>query len=244
MSEIFTDVRTVMWKEAKSLFGRSRNLVSTIMTLLFPLVFSIWLSWDAGTGWLNSYLPSAALMYLLPLVLISALIPDSFAGERERRTLETLLASRLPDQAIFAGKILVAVLYGWGMSLFALVVGLVTVNAAHWSGGFHFYAAKVVAADVGLSLLFSTAVAGLGAVVSIKARGIRQAQQILSGTLVLPLFAIWLIVMVLGDRLSSLPRRMHGDWIVGALAAAVAAASALLFFIALRRFRRDRLLAD
>jgi ABC-2 type transport system permease protein len=35
----------------------------------------------------------------VPFVAVLAVAPDTFAGERERHTLETLLASRLSDQA-------------------------------------------------------------------------------------------------------------------------------------------------
>ena len=55
-------------------------------------------------------------------------VADSFAGERERHTLETLLASRLPDRAILFGKVLAAVGYGWVLVMLMLVLSLVTVN--------------------------------------------------------------------------------------------------------------------
>jgi ABC-type Na+ efflux pump permease subunit len=41
------------------------------------------------------------------------MITDSIAGERERQTLETLLASRLPDRAILLGKVAAITLLGW-----------------------------------------------------------------------------------------------------------------------------------
>ena len=53
-------------------------------------------------------------------MMVSSLVADSFAGERERHTLETLLASRLPDRAILAGKLLVPVAVAWGAALLAL----------------------------------------------------------------------------------------------------------------------------
>lgn len=49
----------------------------------------------------------------LPITLAGAMITDSIAGERERQTLETLLASRLPDRAILLGKVAAITLLGW-----------------------------------------------------------------------------------------------------------------------------------
>jgi ABC-2 type transport system permease protein len=49
----------------------------------------------------------------LPIILTGAMITDSIAGERERQTLETLLASRLPDRAILLGKVVAITLLGW-----------------------------------------------------------------------------------------------------------------------------------
>ncbi len=61
-------------------------------------------------------------------------MPDSFAGERERHTLETLLASRLPDHAILSGKLLVCVLYSFIMTIIFIVLCLAVVNIAYWNG--------------------------------------------------------------------------------------------------------------
>lgn len=55
----------------------------------------------------------------LPLVLSAIMIAESLAGERERRTLETLLASRLSERAILLRKMSAAVLLGWMLLLAA-----------------------------------------------------------------------------------------------------------------------------
>lgn len=49
----------------------------------------------------------------LPITLAGAMITDAIAGERERQTLETLLASRLPGRAILLGKVAAITLLGW-----------------------------------------------------------------------------------------------------------------------------------
>ena len=70
------------------------------------------------------------------------MIPESFAGERERHTLGTLLASRLPDHAILLGKVAVAVGYAWVMTLMLLLVSLVVVNVTPWDGQVLLYASE------------------------------------------------------------------------------------------------------
>jgi len=49
----------------------------------------------------------------LPITLAGVMITDAIAGERERQTLETLLASRLPARAILLGKVVAVTLLGW-----------------------------------------------------------------------------------------------------------------------------------
>src|SRR5207247_1194445 len=67
-------------------------------------------------------------------VVITTVIADSFAGERERHTLETLLASRLSDRAILFGKIAASIAYGWVIAMLCVLAGTITVNVANWQG--------------------------------------------------------------------------------------------------------------
>jgi ABC-2 type transport system permease protein len=73
-------------------------------------------------------------------MFVIILISDAIAGERERHTLETLLASRISDQAILLGKVLVTVGYNWGMTLFCLLLGSVVVNLSQGLAQWVFYA--------------------------------------------------------------------------------------------------------
>lgn len=237
------DIAVVMWKERNALFLQSRGRFATLVTFLVPLAFAVWLSWDAGDSWLTHYLPSTALMYVLPVILISAIVPDSIAGERERKTLETLLASRLPDRAILFGKLSIAIAYGWAADLLALLVALTAVNAAHWSGRIQFYSPAVLAADLCLGLLFSTLIAALGTLVSLRARGVRQAQQMLSGIFIFPVLVVWVVFNALGDRLPP-PPSLDASLVVLIVAAVLILLSATLMLLALRSFRRGRLLVD
>ena len=118
-------------------------------------------------------------------VAIFAVAPDTFAGERERHTLETLIASRLSDQAILIGKLAACISYGWLLTIITIVVGVITVNAANWSGHVLFY--RGAASWLGLILLpplVGGSVASAGILVSLHAATVRQAQQTLTFSIV------------------------------------------------------------
>ena len=94
---------------------------------LIVLVFGIAIPARSGMYWIT--IPWSAITWAwLPLMLVMAVVADSFAGERERHTLETLLASRLSDAAILLGKVAAAVVFAWGMLLLVAVMSLLTVN--------------------------------------------------------------------------------------------------------------------
>ena len=114
------DVLTVAWKEWRELFqlgGSHRGGRFSLVILIG--VFGVFLPLQSGAEWVQS---PATVFYWgwVPLMLVGSAVADSFAGERERHTLETLLASRLPDRAILLGKMLAAVAYGWGLVMVML----------------------------------------------------------------------------------------------------------------------------
>ena len=99
---MIADILTVARKEWKEYVLAGTGLKGGRMGLVIMLVvFGVVLPAQNGTDWLTS--PALLLAWAwVPLMLVSGVVADSFAGERERHTLETLLASRLPDQAILA----------------------------------------------------------------------------------------------------------------------------------------------
>jgi ABC-type Na+ efflux pump permease subunit len=74
----------------------------------------------------------APLFLIVPLIVAGGVAADSFAGERERKTLEALLHTPLTDLELFAGKVAGA----WAMSMLVALLGFVlyalTVNLAAW----------------------------------------------------------------------------------------------------------------
>jgi ABC-2 type transport system permease protein len=182
------------------------------------------------------------------LLLASSVIADGIAGERERHTLETLLASRLSDRAILVGKVVAAVAYGWGFMVVSAILGLVTVNVTNAGSGLLMYDPLAIVLLGGFGLLAASFVACGGALVALRAPTVRQAAQNMN----LAIFAVVLIpVIVLGilpqDVRRQLLEALSGlDWATIGVGAAVflVVVDLLLLSAAMARFQRARLILD
>ena len=113
-------------------------------------------------------------------------MPDSFAGERERHTLETLLASRLSDRAILSGKLLVSVLYSFIMTLIFIFLALAVLNIAYWDGKILTYPAALLEFALVVALLLDTLFAAIGVLISLRTPTVRQGSE----TLFMVIFAL------------------------------------------------------
>ena len=197
---MITDIATVIWKESREFITVRPGLRGGWTGLLIILaVFGILIPIQEGIEWVRA--PTTIFIWAwLPFILVNSVVADPFAGERERHTLETLLASRLSDRAILIGKICSAIIYGWGITLVGILVALVTVNASNWSGELIFFPPLIGAAVFSLSFLVAWLAAGLGVIVSLRAASVRQAQQTLSVAF-LVLFVPLLLVPLLPDEL-------------------------------------------
>jgi len=205
------------------------------MAIVFPL--------QAGPDWVED-LDSVFIAVFIPIILVSITIPDSFAGERERHTLGTLLASRLPDRAILFGKVAVSVAFAWGVTLAALLVGLVTVNVAHWEGKLLLLTPTIALADLALSFLLATLATGAGILISLRSKTVQEAQQTLTVVLIFPPMVLGMIMMALQDRVRELVGAFEGEQILLIIIAILAVVDVVLFVAAMARFQRSRLYLD
>jgi hypothetical protein len=129
---LISDVWTVMWKEWRELLIQRVRLRGGALSLLVVVaVFSIVLPLQIGSDWVESPM---VLFFAgwVPFVSTAHVVADSFAGERERHTLETLLASRLSNQAILFGKVCTAVSYRMGTDFAHLVPGIGDGEPGTW----------------------------------------------------------------------------------------------------------------
>ncbi len=238
------DIFTVMWKESKNLFRDRGSRTRTVLTLLAPLFLAVYLPWESGNNWVDgpvSLLPVLA----IPVLLVGLTVPDSFAGERERHTLETLLASRLPDRAIFFGKILPSVGLAWGVALFVLLVGLVTVNIVPGRSELMLYTPVVAIAGVGLSLLVATLAAATGVLISLRVGTVQEASQMLMMSfLVPPMLAGPLALVLFRGNIKETLGNPDPVLLLGVVAAVLALASLAVLAAAMARFQRARLILD
>jgi ABC-2 type transport system permease protein len=176
---MINDILTVMWKERKELFTERETVRGTLASFLGPLimmaVMGIIAPWQVGRIWVEG--PWSLGPALFVSLMFGGMTAGAIAGERERHTLETLLASRLSDQAILFGKVGIAVCFASASALATVLLGLVTVNITHWGGRLLLYPPTVMAEDLLLSLLMATLSAAMGVFVSLKATTVRQAEQ-------------------------------------------------------------------
>ncbi|MFN8573365.1 MAG: ABC transporter permease [Gemmatimonadaceae bacterium] len=245
---MITDILTIVWKEWREfkdqLFKLKRGgLSALIVVLMLGIVTPL----QMGPSWISSPL-MLAYWPILAGSMVSTLIADAIAGERERHTLETLLATRLPDSAILIGKVLAAVLYGYVFALMNITVGWIVLNVRYrengllWIPAAHFGALLVL---IGLNCLF---LSGVGVFVSLRASSVRQAQQAF-GVIMLILFlgpALAIQAMPGERRLELLTRLtiIGIDPIVRWVVIGLAVAAVLVNAAALLRFRRGRLVLD
>ncbi|HEY3366712.1 MAG TPA: ABC transporter permease subunit [Symbiobacteriaceae bacterium] len=75
----------------------------------------------------------APFFLLIPLMTASVISADSFAGEKERSTLETLLFAPVDLFSLFLGKALAAFVPAVGLSFGTFVLCAISLNAAGWS---------------------------------------------------------------------------------------------------------------
>ena len=243
---MIADIRTVIWKEWREVlaWGGPRGRLGILMV---PLVFGVFLPWQTGRAWVESPI---ALVYWawVPLFLVSSVIADAIAGERERHTLETLLASRLSNRAILLGKVAAAVGYGVGISWLSLLLGLVTVNVAHGQGALLLYPLAVGLGIVTFSVLGASLAAAAGVLISLRAATARQAQQTLSiATMLLlfvPVFGLQALPQEWQARLFETLASMELMSLVFIVAAILGCLTAGLLAVGMARFQRAQLILD
>lgn len=116
MSDILVVVRKELLEllgERQSLRGAAFQALGTLLTTGVLVPFLDGRIWDKPASLVMIYL-------VFPCMIAGSVAGDAFAGERERKTLETLLATPLREFDIFAGKALAAVVFGVAVSAVSL----------------------------------------------------------------------------------------------------------------------------
>ena len=178
----------------------------------------------------------APMFLILPIMLASIVASDSFAGERERGTLEPLLYTPVSDGELFAGKVLAALVPAVGLGLVGFALNVVVVNAAGYRlmGGLFFPNVDWVLMVLLLGPACALIGLGVTVLVSSRAKTVTGAQQA-SGALVLPV-----VLLMVGQLAGAF--YFGGGVILGATAVALVIGLALVWLGA-RTFGRGELVA-
>lgn len=245
---MLTDIWTVMWKEWREVLrmgGRRRRAVVRLVISIGALGV-IW-PWQLGPQFITT--PIGVLLAAFTSAMhVAGAVPDSFAGERERHTLETLLASRLPDRAILLGKVMALIAYGVGAAGIMLLFGWATVNAVHGHDGILLYTTWTFVAAAGFSIIAAGLMGAVGVLVSLRAATVKQAQQVLSTLVLLLLFAPIIALPAIPPSWRDTALRLLQEWGVAPAAFVFAVGLLLvqvgLYAIAAARFKRARLIVE
>jgi len=173
---------------------------------------------------------------LVPVMVSTVIAANSFAGEKERRTLEGLLYTPISDTEMVVGKIaasfLPAIVFTW--LCFVIYTIIVDVLATPIIGQIFFPTANWWA----LMLLFVPAVSllviSLVVLVSARARGFQEANAI-GGSIVLPLIG------VVAAQASGL--MVLSTTIIAVSSGVFAVFDALMLAIIVKSFRRSRIVS-
>lgn len=241
------DIRTVMWKELRETLRLGGELKNGLSIFIMPLVLAVLTACAGGVHWLQ---PVMALIFALfiPVFCISAVVADSFAGERERKTLEALLSTRLSDRSILLGKLLSLVLWAWAVTLLFFITGVITVNVVVQDTGVVFFGVPGLLAAFLVPPLASLAAGSFGMHYSLRAGSVRQAQMLLGysamGLLMVPGIVLRVIPVSLRKSIIGFVTGLDPLALMLSTALFLLAESIVAVHAAIARFRRTRLILD
>jgi ABC-2 type transport system permease protein len=177
----------------------------------------------------------APLFLVIPLMVASTIAADSFAGEKERKTLEALLYTPTTDRELFIAKLLSGWMAALAVALVGFVLYAVMANAAAWPQMHRIFFPNAM--WLVLILWVVPAVPGLGlgvmVLVSARAQGFQDAYQI-GSVVVLPI-----MFLVFGQVSGLMSFSVTLVFLMGLV---IWLLDGLLIWLGSRSFRRGRLM--
>ena len=134
----------------------------------------------------------APFILIIPIMASSVMGSDSFAGERERKTIEALLATPISDSELLMRKILVSFIPAMLITFLAFGLYAVIVDAftyAMFNGMLLLPNLNFLIMIFGVRPTLALCAIGLTVIISAKVKGFREAQQI-SVVLLLPVLGL------------------------------------------------------
>lgn len=176
-------------------------------------------------------------MYLLvPLMVASAIAADSFAGEKERKTLEALLYTPMTDAELFLGKVCSAWLPAMAIGLAGFVLYGLVANLAAWHlmGRLFFPNAMWIVLVLWVAPAFAALGLNVSVLISARVRTFQEAYQI-GAVVVVPVLML-LIAQITGAMYFSL------SWVL-LLGLLLWGVDAVLLWLGGRSFQRGEIIA-
>ncbi|MEJ2243025.1 MAG: ABC transporter permease subunit [Candidatus Bathyarchaeota archaeon] len=180
----------------------------------------------------------APFFLIIPLMASSVLASDSFAGEKERKTIEGLLATPISDSELLFGKMLVSFIPSMLVTIISFVVYTIIFDVLSFglfNGMLLLPSLDWILLIFGLAPTVALASIGLTVIISAKVKGFREAQQI-SVILLLPILGL-----VFGQISGAL---IFGPAVIAVLAALFVALDFVVFRIGVKMFKREEILSQ
>ncbi len=242
---IFRDILTIMrkeWREILNASGSGSSTRTNVAVGTAMLIFCVGLAVLMPSDVIAH--PAVLSVTTIPYIIILAAVVDSFPGERERHTLETLLASAIPDEALLLGKILASVVWSWVFVLLILAAVLIGANVKNYPTMYppSTLVAALIATPLSL-VLFSTA----GVLVCMKLPTVRAAQPRVTAMFM----GVFILAVILGKVMPEEWRQQAKTMISNESSRLYAFATQtvilvvlnlILLVFAMMRFRRSRLI--
>ena len=177
----------------------------------------------------------APFFLIIPLMVASTIAADSFAGEKERKTMEALLYTPTTDRELFIAKLLSAWLAAITVALAGFALYVIMANAAAWSQMGHIFFPNAMWLVMVIWLVPALPGLGLGVMVllSSRAQGFQDAYQ-LGSLVVLPV-----MLLVIGQVSGAIYFNVTLVFLLGLV---IWLLDGLLIWLGSRSFRRGRLL--
>ena len=258
------EMTAIITKDLKSIMSNRRMFfvllfVPIVLTVFMPTVFLLTIHFAPGESGdlekllkmlplseqalpVNQVFPGLLLNYVLPVFFLiipimaaTVMSASSFVGEREKRTLETLLYCPLSLKQIFRAKVLAAFLLSMFVSFSSFLVMLTVLEAEMYfiEGFFLLPDAKWLLIMLLVSPAVSLVSINMNVRTSAKAQSMEDAQQ---GAVFLLLPVLFLVA---GQFTGIL---LVNGWILFGIGVVCALAAALLFKRAIGNFRYELLL--
>jgi ABC-2 type transport system permease protein len=220
-------------KELREILGeRQSRRGGFVQAIIIVAVMGVFYPLATRGLWYEAHPLAIIYFAFFPGMLAVTVAADAFAGERERKTLETLLAAPLGEGAILAGKAGAAVAWSLSVTAIAFLCAVLTVNVAGHEPGVFLPAPVLVAGAFAGALASAALLTGVAVMMSMRVAVARSAQQ---------MTALLSLVLFGGVAAAWAALRIPLVWSnVFATEGVVAALAALALAGARVSFRRDR----